>query len=49
VDGENHVTCMVADAGIGVGNNVIEELMACFCNGLGAIGLSCCDRAEGGE
>jgi len=49
VDGKNHVTGMVADAGVGVGSNVIKELMACFCDGLGAVGLSCCDRAEGGE
>ena len=49
MDGENRVTCMVADAGIGVGSNVIEELMACFCDGLGAVGLSCWDRAESGE
>ena len=49
MDGENHVTGMVADAGVGVGSNVIENLMACFGDGLGAVRLSCCDRAEGSE
>jgi hypothetical protein len=49
VDGENHVAGMIADADIGVRGNVIEELMACFCDSLGAVGLPCCDRAEGGE
>ena len=49
MDGKNHVACMVADAGIGVGSNIIEKLMACFRDSLGAVGLPCRDRAEGGE
>ena len=37
VDGENHATGMVADAGIGMHCNVIEELVACFRDSLDAI------------
>ena len=39
-DGENHVTGVVADAGIGVCCNVIKELVACIRNCLGSVGLS---------
>ena len=31
-DGENHLTDMVADAGIGEHRNVIKDLVACFCD-----------------
>ena len=42
VDGENHVTGMVvvADAGVRVRCNVIKELVACFRDCLGSVGLS---------
>ncbi len=36
LDGENHVTGMVADAGIRMHRNVIKELVACFRNSLGS-------------
>ena len=49
VDGENHVTGMVADVGVGMRRNVIEELVACLHNSLGSVGLSCCNCAEGSE
>ena len=40
VDGKNHVTVMVADAGGGMHCNLIEELVACFHDRLGSVGLS---------
>ncbi len=46
---ENHVAGFVANAGIGVGRDVIEKLLARFGNGGGAVGLACGDGAEGGE
>jgi len=49
VDGENHVAGMVADAGVMLRCNVIKELVACFRDCLGSVGLSCRDCAEGGE
>jgi hypothetical protein len=49
MDGKNHVTGMVADAGVRVRCNVIEELMACFRISMGAVGLTCRDCAEGSE
>ncbi len=49
VDGANHVTGMVADAGVGMRCDVIEELMACFCDSLGSVGLPCRDCIEGSE
>ena len=49
VDGKNYVTCMVADASAGMHHNVIEELVACFRNSLGSIGLSCRNCTEGSE
>jgi hypothetical protein len=39
VDGENHVTSMVVDAGVGVHCDVIKELVACFRDCLGSVGL----------
>jgi len=49
VDGENHVASVVADAGVGVRCNVIEEFVACFRDCLGSVGLLRRDCAEGGE
>ncbi len=37
MDGKNHVTGVVADAGIGVTSDVIEELMASFHDRLGSV------------
>ncbi len=37
---------MEADAGIQVCGDVIKELMACFLEGLGAVGLACHNCAE---
>ena len=37
VDGKNHVTGMLADAGIGMRRDVIEELVACFRDSLGSV------------
>ncbi len=47
VDGKNHVTGMVADAGIGMCHDVIKELVACFRDSLGSIRLLCRDCTEG--
>ena len=40
VDGENHVTGMVADTDIGMHCNVIEELVARFHDSLGSVSSS---------
>jgi hypothetical protein len=37
VDGEKHVTGMVADAGIGMRRDLIQELVACFRDSLGSV------------
>jgi hypothetical protein len=49
VDDDNHVTGMVVDAGVGMCCDVIEELVACFRDRLGSVGLSCRNCAEGSE
>ncbi len=49
MDSENHVTGMVVDAGVRMCCNVIEELVACFRDHLGSIGLSCRNCDEGSE
>ncbi len=46
---KNHVAGFVANAGVGVGCDVIEKLSARLGNGGGAVGLACGDGAEGGE
>ncbi len=46
---ENHVAGFVANAGIGVGCNIIEKLLARFSNGGGAVDLACSNGAEGSE
>ncbi len=46
---KNHVAGFVAFAGVGVGCDVIEKLLARFSNGGGAIDLACGNGAEGGE
>ena len=47
MDDENHVTGMIAAAGVRMCCDIIKELMACFRNSLSSIGLLCRDCAEG--
>ena len=49
VDGENHVTCLVANASVGMRCNIIKELVACLRDSLGSVGLLCCNCAEGSD
>ncbi len=49
MNSEDHVTCFVADAGVGMGVIIVEELITGGGDGLFAFGLASGDGAEGSE
>ncbi len=49
MNSKDHVTCFVADAGVGMGGNVVKELITGSDDGLCAVGLASGNGAEGSE